>query len=153
MTVSHLHQGGVSAPKSVNKGRQCLLFADCLSISPVPPFFWHLLVGEHWREDRGRDRRKQNHPSCPQSWKSVAHQREALLSGASNFLSTWTNLFHWQPYNNVELEPVTRIKLSSVTALFRRRYLLRPQVSDFAPDFDLKRPFTSQWFSGSRVTI
>ena len=55
-----------------------------------------------------------------------------------------TNLIHWQPYNNVEVEPVTRIKLSSVTALFRRRYLLRPQVSDFAPDFDLKRPFTSQ---------
>ena len=39
--------------------------------------------------------------------------------------------FQLQPYNNVEVEPVTRIRLSSVTALFRRRYLLRPQVSGF----------------------
>ena len=56
----------------------------------------------------------------------VANKVSPLVVNPGRVLLTSERLY-FQSYNNVELEPVVKIRLSSLQHVWRRRYLLRPQ--------------------------
>jgi factor associated with neutral sphingomyelinase activation len=57
---------------------------------------------------------------------TVGNRITPLVLNPGRVLLTNERLY-FQPYNNVEPEPVTKIRLSSIVSLHCRRYLLRPQ--------------------------
>lgn len=57
---------------------------------------------------------------------TVGNRITPLVLNPGRVLLTNERLY-FQPYNNVELEPVTKIRLSSILSLHCRRYMLRPQ--------------------------
>jgi len=57
---------------------------------------------------------------------TVGNRITPLVLNPGRVLLTNERLY-FQPYNNVEVDPVTKVKLLSITGLYCRRYLLRPQ--------------------------
>jgi len=57
---------------------------------------------------------------------TVGNKITPLVLNPGRILLTSMRLY-FQAYNNLESEPVVKIKLSSIKRIFRRRYLLRPQ--------------------------
>lgn len=51
-----------------------------------------------------------------------------LVSNPGRIMLTSSRLY-FQPYNNIEVEPVLKIQLSELRAVYRRRYMLRHVVS------------------------
>ena len=57
--------------------------------------------------------------------KTVGNKITPLVVNPGRIVLTSVTLY-FQPYNNAELKPVIKVKLSSIKRIFQRRYLLRP---------------------------
>jgi len=141
-TVEMLSQS-IIAPYKFRRQKETFVFsftyrkvADCLSqiqqlhrASSLPPVEQNgmLAVIVYSRQSRS---------SFDTSWidnlqekiimQTVGNKISPLVLNPGRILLTCKRLY-FQAYNNLETEPVIKIKLSNIKRIFRRRYLLRPQ--------------------------